>query len=281
MTTMRCFPLLKTVLDEVWQQLPGSSDAEKVTAIRAKESYLREHYGKLSTGTVALDYADPATRYVYLCCYVTSHANIVADLIAQSEPLKTLFAQEKVQATCVGGGPGSDLLGVLKFLDGQSYKPRLKFFLYDREQAWSESWSDVDDKVGAEISTYFQPFDVADESTWKKNVKYLQSDLFTMIYFASEVHAIRDKAAPFFENLFQAAKSGAMFLYVDNASSVFFQWFDERFTGRGINVLASNDSAQLRLPNAEEKTDLGDHYHRIEGQPKITANVAYRVLRKA
>jgi hypothetical protein len=278
--TMKCFPLLATVLDEVWSQLPGSSEDEKKASVHTKEAYLHAHYSKLSSSSVALDYRDPATRYAYLSCYVASHANIVAHLIAQHGDLASLFDRERVQITCVGGGPGSDLLGVLKYAAKVDKKPNLKFFLYDREQAWSESWSDVDDKVGRNISTYFQPFDVTEASTWTQNAKYLSSDLFTMIYFASEIHRVRDAAAPFFEHLFDKAKTGAMFLYVDNASSVFFDWFDARFKGRDIDVVASRDDASIRLPNDEDKEDLGPHYHRIKGYPKITANVAFRVLKK-
>jgi hypothetical protein len=268
------------VLDEVWAQLPGDTEAEKVTAVQAKEAYLHSHYAQLSTTSTGVDYRDPATRYVYLCCYVTSHANIVAYLIEKHDELGDLFDRDKAQVTCVGGGPGSDLLGVLKYTDKTAKTPNLKFFLYDREQAWSESWSDVDDKVGKTISTYFQPFDVTDPTTWKQNAKYLGSDLFTMIYFASEIHRLRDAAEPFFQNLFDQASPGALFLYVDNASSVFFDWFDEQHADRDISVVASSDGAYVRLPSEEDKQDLGEHYLRIKGQPKITANIAYRVLRK-
>ncbi len=277
---MRCFPLLKSILDEIWKELPFPSEDEKIDAIRLKEANLKERYRNLlSTGKASIDYSDPATRYAYICCYVTSHANLVAKLINDTA-LKSLFDRERVQAACIRGGPGSDLLGVLKYCEKLTARPQLKFYLYDREQAWSDSWSDVESKVGGTISTTFQSFDVTDINTLKQNTKYLKSDLFTMVYFASEVHAVRDQAAPFFENLFTNANAGAMFLYVDNASPDFFRWFDDQYENRGITVVESSDGTQLQLPIAEQKTDLGEHLNRIEGQPKLRANIAYRVLRK-
>lgn len=276
---MNCFQLLATVLDEVWAQMPGN-DAQKSGAVQAQEQYLHQHYANLLRANQPINYADPATRYAYLCCYVSSHANLVADLIRNNAKLRELFEAERVQVSCVGGGPGSDLLGVLKHLDRVGLTPALKVYLYDREQAWSESWSDVDDKVNKGISTYFEPFDVTSAATWQHKQKYLSSDLFTMVYFASELHSVAATAAPFFDNLFNRAKHGALFIYVDNACATFFNWFDARYQGKGVSVLASDDDANMRLPNEEEKQDLGHHYHRIRGYPKITANVAYRVLRK-
>lgn len=276
---MQCFPLLRTVLDEVWAQMAGTDD-QKCAEIRACAQYLRDHYRQLASGAVALDYRHPATRYAYLCCYVTSHANIVATRIGMCRELSALFERDRVQVSCIGGGPGSDLLGVLKYTDSRGLSPAMKFFLYDREQAWSEAWSDVDDKLGKPISTYFQPFDVTLPATWASNAKYLQSDLFTMIYFASEVHAVRDQAMPFFTHLFDYAKPGALFLYVDNSAPVFFNWFDAIWTGRGVSALYSVDSVSMQMPGDEQKTDLGEHMQRIAGFPKLTANIAYRVLRK-
>jgi hypothetical protein len=278
-TKLTCFKLLQSVLDEVWAQLPGTED-QKVAAVRSKGEELRDGYKQLTTTRAAVNYLDPATRYAYLCCYVSSHANMVAELLGMYPNVRALFENDKVQIACIGGGPGSDLLGVLKFVDDSALAPQLKFFLYDREQAWSESWSDVDDKLGRNISTYFQPFDVTDSATWAQNSKYLNSDLFTFIYFASEIHRLRDKAAPFFRQLFERAKPGATFLYIDNASPIFFQWFDEQWKGTPMEVLASTDDMSLRMPNDEQKTDLGAHYMRMDGHPKLSGRVAVRILRK-
>ncbi len=277
---MLFFQLLASVLDEVWAQLPGTTEDEKTVAVEAMQGNLQKHYAQLSNTSTPIDYRDPATRYAYLRCYVASHAHLVAYLIGKDSSLGALFTNDRVQVTCVGGGPGSDLLGVLRFTEKTGLTPDLKFFLYDREQAWSESWSDVDDKVNTPISTYFQIFDVTEPGTWQQNSKYLTSDLFTMIYFASEIYRLRGAAEPFFRNLFDRAKPGALFLYVDNAFAVFFEWFDKQYAGASVTVVARNDGVQIGLPPEEEKRDLGAHYSRIAGQPKLTANVAYRVLRK-
>lgn len=281
---MECFPLLKTVLDEVWAILPGD-EQQKQDAVRAQLLDLRRHYARLaSSSSISIDYRHPAVRYAYLAAYVTSHSNMVSQLIAGTADLRSLFQQDAVHVSCIGGGPGSDLLGVLKYVADNNLKPRLKFFLYDREQAWSDSWSDVDDKLSTvspiTISTYFEQFDVTDPESWTLKSKYLHADLFTMIYFVSEVYRLREQARAFFVNLFGAAKTGALFLFVDNASSQFFEWFDELRDEDAFDVVDQSDSVTIQLPYDEEKTDLGPHFTRLGDSPKLKGNVSYRVLRK-
>lgn len=276
---MKCFRLLATVLDEVWAEMPGT-EKEKIAEVKRRADYLSGQYARLTTVENNIDYSDPATRYIYLCRYVTSHANIVAKLIAQEPALHALFDKDRVHVSCIGGGPGSDLLGVLKHLDESEQVPSLKFFLFDREAAWGESWSDVDDKLDRKISAYFQPFDVTSAPTRQHGTKYLNADLFTMIYFASEVYYVRDQAVPFFRHMFDNAKKGALFLYVDNASSHFFDWFDEQVQGCGLEVISSMNDATEWLPGDEDKADLREHFQRMPGYPKLKANVAYRILKK-
>ena len=286
---MKCFPFLSTVLDEIWNQLPGT-DKDRLAAVRSKESYLHGEYPKLTAPRTAIDYSDPSTRYAYICCYVASHANMVTQLIGQNPEICKLFKQDSVKITCLGGGPGSDLLGILKHVETseenmkaaeQDFEPvHLKFYLYDGEPAWSDAWGDVDEKISRNISTYFQHFDVSKPKSYSGNSKYLSSDLFTMVYFVSEVYSCRTLAEPFFRNLFARAKPGALFLFVDNASAVFFDWFDSLYAGAGLDVLKKSDGVTLGLPGDEQKSDLKEHFYRISGFPKINGRVAYRVLRK-
>src|SRR5262249_13700570 len=162
-------------------------------------------------------------------------------LIAANAELRELFERERAQVACIGGGPGSDLLGVLKHVQRADNEPRLKFFLYDREESWSESWRDVDDKVGRNIASPVERFDITIPGTWKGKAKYLSSDLFTMIYFASEIHRCRKEAEPFFEHLFATAKPGALFLYVDNARPEFYGWFDQIWQKSGVKRIKTVD----------------------------------------
>jgi hypothetical protein len=151
--------------------------------------------------------------------------------------------------------------------------------LFDKEPAWSESWSDVDDKLGLSISNRFMLFDVTKPESYKPYEKFLSADLFTMIYFMSEISKLREQSEPFFKHLFENAKPGALLLYVDNRDQRFYGWFDSLISAHNWKVLMSNQ-VDLKIDDtSEEKKDLEPYYSKFP-DPKLTAKIAFRVCQK-
>ena len=276
---MNCFQLVKTVLDEIYTEIPLREEAEKDQAIKEELDSLYSKYKNLSSGE-SINYSNPATRFAYIYRYVTSHANIVYNIIESCPELTDLMASDKVNMTCIGGGPGSDLLGVLKYLINHEKNTFLRCTLYDREETWAESWADVDNKLETQlrISTVFQRFDVCDETTWSYHSKYLNSDIFTMSYFMSEVFKIKNEADSFFKNFFAKAKEDSVFLYIDNNSPDFYGWFDKLAEKNSLAIIKST-TKNISMSGDEQKTDLGVYYEKF-GYPKLKADIAYRVCRK-
>ena len=227
------------------------------------------------------NYADDVTRFAYVYKYVTSHANAVHQLVPRCAELAELFDRPQVNITCIGGGPGSDFLGLLKYVIVTKKTLHLRLNLFDREPAWNECWSDVDEKLKSQllISNVFSYFDVTDSDTWKPYKKYLSSNLFTMIYFMSEINSLREQAEPFFDNLLKEASPGALILYVDNNNKRFYGWFDTLIAKHNWKVLKSQQVQLTMGDTSEEKTDLGKYYEKF-GYPKLTADIAFRVCQK-
>jgi len=278
---MNCFQLIKTVLDEAYADIPGDQNS-KDAAIKEQMDALSKGYAKLRQEG-CLDYSDPARRFAYLFTYTTSHANLVYDRIHASPELRTALAASALTVSCIGGGPGSDFLGILKYCQMSVLSPVLTCHLLDRDPAWGESWSDVGNKVkvnGAlQLTTHFNPFDVTDPTKWKVFKKHFQADVFTLIYFMSEVYALREKAKEYFDALFSGVKPGALLLFLDNNNPDFYNWFDGFVTKHGLKVIESN-SGQMQLPYDEEKLDLEPYKSRLGRSPKISADVAWRVVQK-
>lgn len=240
---------------------------------------LRDKYSQLLEQN-EICYSNPITRFAYIYAAVRSHANLVCTIINNYLIFSHLFDSERVNVACIGGEPGSDFLGIIKYLRKNIKFSYVKFHLCDREKTWAESWSDVDDKLDAQfrISTSYLPLDVVDSDDWKPHQKYFHSDLFTMIYFMSEVFALRDSANEYFDNLFEQAKLGSLFLFVDNNNPEVYGWFDRLAQIHNINMIESNET-QMRIPFDEQKSDLGIYIEKFT-YPKLGANVAYRIGRK-
>lgn len=280
---MNCFQIIKSVLDEAYAEIPGNA-AQKDAAIQRQFNLLTEKYSRLLEEETMIDYSDPVTRFAYIYKYVTSHANLVCTLIEKNDTLGNLFVDnQRINVACIGGGPGSDFLGILKYLMKNRKLPVVKFHIYDRERAWEDSWFDVESKVdpGFIISTSYLPLDVTVPAQWENNKKYFQSDIFTMIYFMSEVYEKRDEAEEYFNQLFTKAKPGSLFLVIDNNNSSFYDWFDALANAHNIKILKS-DETMMKMPYDEQKSDLGIYIEKFDkfAYPKLQTWVAYRIGRK-
>ncbi len=95
----------------------------------------------------------------------------------------------------------------------------------------------------------------------------------------SEVNSSRAQAELFFSKVFAGAKSGALFLYVDNNNSQFYSWFDELARTHSLSVLQHDETWMYMNDYSEEKKDLAKYWEKF-GNPKIKANIAFRICRK-
>ena len=275
--------LIKLVLDDAYAVIDAPNDAAKDNLILTELGQLSAEYGKLaSPNSVAIDYSDPVKRFAYIYKYTVAHADYIMQLIEKSQLLRDLLGKQSIELACLGGGPGSDLLGVLKHLIRTGAEDlRLKCYIFDKERAWGESWSDVASQLNPpfRIDTVFHQMDVTDPTTWRSYHKLFRADLFTLSYFLSEVWKIKGAAEPFFDHCMSRMKSGAMMLFVDNHDSRFCGWFDKMAQKNGLVQVASGDG-ELCFSNDEEKADLGLYFNKF-GWPKRRSSAAWRVMRKS
>jgi hypothetical protein len=115
-----------------------------------------------------IDYNDLATQAAYVFRYVLGHADFVHDFLkhARVSTGKPLFKDEEIWVTSIGGGPGSELLGLLKYLSENDGEPKITKIVYtviDKEKNWEHVVDMFIDEVDTEIEVdlYFQTCDVS------------------------------------------------------------------------------------------------------------------------
>ena len=271
--------LIKLVLDEAYQEI-DLDDAAKDASIATELGRLTREYGRLKNPErTVIDYASPTARFAYIYKYTVAHADYIMQLVRQHEILRDLFERPEVSVSCLGGGPGSDLLGILKYMLRNGSKSTLTSYLFDRERAWGDSWGDVARTLKAEFQLYpiFQQMDVTVPDTWKSYHKFLRADLFTLSYFLSEVWLWKDEAQEFFLHCLRSAKPGSLFLFIDNndGSGDFAGWYDEMANACSVDRLAGG-ACSMAFSLEEEKRDLEPYYSK-SGWPKGESNVTFRI----
>lgn len=286
---MTIFELIKTVLDDIYVEAQAQYGGNVDVEIKQRMQYLVSAYGNLdSTSFSPVNYKDPATRFAYVYKYVPAHADYIVQIlkILRSERDEPIFPMDDLRISCVGGGPGSDLIGVLKYLDSRGDREPVKSvmaYLLDKEQAWADTWTELNVPLDLNLkfNSAFQPLDVTTPGSWKSQKKFLQADLFTLSYFVSEIKSLdkNGELDEFWTTLFDGAKPGAYFLYNDNGHTSFTSYFDSKWKGSGLTCLLAADT-RMTPSSSEQASELNYYRQKFGHMSKLQAQITYRVLRK-
>jgi hypothetical protein len=290
---MVCFEVLRSVLDDLYQHVPGNSDDEKTANVLEEIRQLTDLYlNHLSDeSTPPIDYSSSLTQYAYLYMNVACHANIVCDqLNIPTLGLSDVFDTDYIKVCCLGGGPGSELLGIMKYLERMRKSCGLNCVLADRVGEWADAWEDIHPCIRGHHNLTVTPrlIDVQNPATWRTNRQLHTANLYCMVYFASELFRFRDEVEPFFQHLFANVDPGTKFLYIDNRWSTCSTWITRLAGTQGVELLGQRDY-RTQMPFDEWADDLGDHYRRLGDPrrlgndartPRIQASVSVRTFEK-
>jgi len=285
---MNCFELIRNVLDELWQEIPGTTDAEKAEQVKARQSELSRNYAAIR-GSSVIDYSDPLTQFAYIFTYTAAHGDFLYQLLNKVRRKHDFPEQGEFSLTSLGGGPGSDLIGCLKFFDKHSASG-LAFSAnsFDKDNDWSLCWANVasciarDDsaeQVCKSLSPSFHNLNVTDDRASAKIKKFMNADMFSMIYFMSEVIKTKNESSTFFEFFFKNVKKGSIVTFIDNKMDDVYGWFDQLVADNGFDVLASGEEEWVASSH-EEKTELKKYMGLLNYTPKVRGRLAFRVVRK-
>jgi Putative SAM-dependent methyltransferase len=284
------FELVKIALDELYVQGKKSHGNALDALIEKQIKTLSTSYANLTAATrQPIDYKDASTRFAYVYKYVASHGDYIVQALSHGKRKlgESLFAKSSLKVSCIGGGPGSDVIGVLKFLDEEISSEsvsKLTCYLLDREQAWADTWVDLGDSLSTEVTlnVNFQPLDVTRPDSWSQQTKFFSADLFTFSYFLSEVQSLNSDGVvtDFVKRVFSEAKSGALFLYIDNGGELFNAFFDSTCELTSLETLVSCDNILMMPRFTEQKQELGEYLTKFGQQPKLRSTLSYRLLRK-
>lgn len=237
------------------------------------------HYNPALT----IDYSDFPSRLAYIYVHAAANATLFQRTVAASEGLRraiTAKAGDRLSVAALGGGPGTELLGLIKYLRGQALPRRIDFRVLDQVHEWSDSWEQMaaagestlaqhcgvtgEDVV---ISPMFNPIDVMDVSAYQPYATAFSStDVLVLNYILSENQDRLDTFGSVLEVLVRRAKAGAYFVFIDRRQHSLdldvrvVQWCAQL----GL-VIETNTPMPARNIDNEDKVDpdLGDYPRRF------------------
>jgi hypothetical protein len=272
--------MVREVLEQLYAHIGGSSEAEKDRKIRDAFSEIEKSYKRLREAAPSHSYTDPAVRFAYIYRYVTSTAVTVGQLLGHPV-FRALTSKQTIQVTCIGGGPGSDYIGLSRWLNAcQPPRPAVKAFITDKHPVWANDWGIISDHLSEDFKVFCNhlPLDVTVPDQWQQYYNILTSDLFSFVYFFSEIYTAREAARQFLADVCRTAHPGALMLYLDNYPREFFEWFEEIATANGV-ALIHEGKGELTVPSDEDKKDLGRFLDKFS-PPRLKLVARWCILQK-
>lgn len=287
---MGCFHMLR---DVIVSECAALAPAERAQLQRAVEQ-LSATYATIERDGEAWegpDFSDPVMRAAYLYEYVGFNAGMLAKIFADRTALVApIFDQDHVRVLALGGGPGSDVVGLNKFLEQGAFPAchHLSVALIDRCTEWGLVWTEVFmegiDESPLRITANSAVCDVTAPSAVRYAAKLAGVDLITSLFLLSELFPKHEAAHPFLEALLAACPKGTMWFYLDNDRSAMHAWFDALLTRHGWAIM-DRGSGRQRLPwtnepGAEEKDVLTELGLPVTHVPRVNGKVTWAFARK-
>ncbi|WP_295245684.1 hypothetical protein [uncultured Brevundimonas sp.] len=262
---------------------------EDVVDAHAKQAdaKIKEAFKKLSTSyynigkpnRVRPDYTDTATRFAYAYKYVGCHAYVLRRVL-EKLPRPAFLSKKALDVTCIGGGPGSDLIGVLDFISRAKPSSALKkveFSIFDKEPGWLRNLEVTEAKIpfDIEVESAFCEFDATEEPKKSLKLALRAADLVSISFLVSELLEL--DCSPFWEAVFEAIPSGCLVIICDIGSDG-LQEFLAQFSGReDVKVLISG---QEEFATPGPTSLLNPHCDRLDHRPKLKSDTTYAVFSK-
>ncbi len=224
-------------------------------------------------------YDDPLCRLGYLFMHAAANATLFERVIQNSYVLcqKIANASQGVLNICsMGGGPGTELLGLAKHLRTQQdlNPPRkIVFAVVDNVSAWADTWTQLAEATEEElrsslnqngverptVAPMFLPYDVFDSSTYRNHaVQFKKLDVLVFNYLFSENKTKLDQAREALSELATVTGDECIYVVIDRLEH------DVSFTNEVVGVFESAFEVGIQWQNLggtldpdEQVSDLG------------------------
>ena len=286
---MSTFRLVTPLLRELDRKGLMAFGDEWEGEVRKSIQDLQDRYFQLrDRNRKLIDYSSLPMQMAYAFMYVASHGDFLSQVLMKtSDALQgRLFAGRSIRVTSLGGGPGSDLLAIIRVLKEMrpDDRPRtLHYRVLDKEPNWHESLTIIADSQRAsfEIALEFERIDVTVEADWT-NASLAENDYVMMNYFVSEVCALKEAGSVrrCFRHLLDSMAEGSILIYNDSSAYSFFTFFDERIRiAGGFNQIVA-EAEKLFVSDYDFDDFYKDFMIRFDRNPKQHSSAVFRALSK-
>ena len=208
-----------------------------------------------------------------------------------------LNQNEELKVCAFGGGPGTELLALVKMLKQAHQAGRIQshgdinFTLLDNTPEWAESWNALEAAIRAEFvaeygkrrnwpfttSKSFQPFDMTRVEQFANLVQLFVHDLYVLNYVVSEIVTDNLSLGNLINRMAALAPQGARFVFVDRNQDDVLARSRLLLQNAGLNEVWFRDSSTY-MDLDEQASELNEYIAGIGWRPRVQWNGAFCII---
>jgi hypothetical protein len=281
-----CVEFLYGVMDDMYPELLDQyGDATNEVLAQARKE-LRTRLNDLDAGE-QVPYETNSHRFAYLYLYATGRASIMHSIIGKFPCLSELLDRDHVKVCSIGGGPGTDLVGISKYVSAIGSRTRISATIYDREAGWKSYWDAIQRRLPeypiTDVRYVCQDF--LESNNGQSSITDMTGDLYTLSYCLAEFRTRQPLAEPYFRDLFRRVPRGSYLLFIDVDHSKHYEWFDNLASDTGFEAVPDvsgnrRGRRSIDLLTTEETQSASRGFRSHLPRPRTDPKVAYRLCRK-
>lgn len=228
--------LVRRVIEEAVELHVASSQESLEEVLDKIDAHIEATSHEYRRDEPEIQYDEPLCRLAYLYMHAAANATVFERVISESDDLRLKIsnASQGVLNICsMGGGPGTELLGLAKYLLNRPdlIPPRkISFAVVDNVSAWADTWTQLAEATEEELRSSFNqngmdlptvapmflPYDVLDPSSYRYHaVQFNKLDVVVFNYLYSENKTKLEQAREALSELARVTGNECVFVVID------------------------------------------------------------------
>lgn len=205
------------------------------SVLEDRRQNLQESYTSLGVqGRSPIDYSSLGARTAYLFAYAPTRAAYALEFLRRHRAAleRPLFPSGTIKVVSFGGGPASELVGLVHYLEDSELGEAVnsvQYTVYDKDSDWREAAEQVAATLRGkiEVRIVYEELDFSEKYKMSK-LDLSDVDLIFFSYVMSELatltvkYQIRDN----FLVALSSLKLGSKILFIDNLHPLFIKYFE-------------------------------------------------------
>ncbi len=282
------FRLVRDVINEAVGRLVKTNQQPKQTIYEGIKRQIPATSQQYRRADPQINYEDPLCRLGYLYMNVPVNATIFEKVILNSSELRRSIdgtRGDSLNICALGGGPGTELLGIAKYLIRQEAElpNELAFTILDTVPQWAQTWkrlakaverefkAKLKDQTPPAFDTTFFHLDVLERSSYESHeFQFRDADVIVFNYLFSENKFRLDEIDGTLSYLAEITSEDCAIVVIDRLEG------DGQFNEKLVRKFASafdieiqHETLRGRMDDDEQASELGELLDAFGRTPRI------------